>query len=530
MSKVFIYDTTLRDGNQARGVSFSLEDKLMIAQRLDDFGIDYIEGGWPNPTNQTDLLFYPESQKLKLKNARISAFGSTRRAKIRSKNDPGLLCLVKTRAPVITIFGKSWDLHVRQILKTSLEENLRMIEESVVFLKNHCEEVIYDAEHFFDGYKENPEYALKTLFAAADGGADCIVLCDTNGGLLPMECDDIFNKVQTEIQIPLGIHVHNDAGCAEANSLICVARGAGHVQGTINGIGERCGNANLCTIIPDIELKLNRKTVGKAKLKKLRELSLYVSEVANLHHNSRLPFVGESAFSHKGGAHIDGVLKERRSFEHIDPSVVGNERTYILSDQAGGSTIVEKLKTFIPDVNKKDPRVKDLLKQLKDMEGRGYQFEAAEASFRLLAYKAMGMYREPFQFKGFRVIEEKRGEKNPYSEATIQVEADGMLEHTAAEGDGPVNALDNAIRKALSRFYPQIRDIRLTDYKVLVINAKSGTAAKVRVLIESTDGREIWGTVGVSENVIEASWLALIDSLNYKLMMDQDKKRKKRVK
>ncbi|MBN2104423.1 citramalate synthase [bacterium] len=528
MSKVYIYDTTLRDGNQARGVSFSLEDKLMIAQRLDDFRIDYIEGGWPNPTNQTDMQFYPESRKLKLKHARIAAFGSTRRAKIKPEDDPGLSCLVETGAPIITIFGKSWDLHVKQILKTSLDENLRMVEDSVAYLKKHCEEVIYDAEHFFDGYKENPEYALKTLMAAAGGGADWIVLCDTNGGLLPMECDNIFREVKEKIDIHLGIHVHNDSGCAEANTLICVARGAEHVQGTINGIGERCGNANLCTIIPDIELKLNRKTVGKVQLTKLRELSLYVSEVANLHHNSRLPFVGESAFSHKGGAHIDGVLKERRSFEHIDPSSVGNERTYILSDQAGGSTIVEKLNTFIPGVNKKDPRVKGLLKQLKDMEGLGYQFEAAEASFRLLAYKAMGMYKEPFKFRGFRVIEEKRGEKAPYSEATIQVEADGILEHTAAEGDGPVNALDNAIRKALSRFYPQIRDIRLTDYKVLVINAKRGTAAKVRVLIESTDGQEIWGTVGVSENVIEASWLALIDSLNYKLMMTQVKKKKKR--
>jgi len=470
------------------------------------------------------MQFYPESRKLKLKNSRIAAFGSTRRPKVLPKDDPGMHCLVQTEAPVITIFGKSWDLHVLRILKTTLDENLKMIEDSVRYLKQHCDEVIYDAEHFFDGYKENPEYAMKTLCAAAEGGADWIVLCDTNGGMLTRECEQIYMEVQEKIEAPLGVHVHNDSGCAEANSLICVARGARHVQGTINGLGERCGNANLCTIIPDIELKMDLKTVGKNNLKKLRELSLYVSEVANLHHNSRLPFVGEAAFSHKGGAHIDGVLKERRSFEHIDPERVGNERTYILSDQAGGSTIVEKLSTFIPNVDKKDPRVVALLKQLKDMEGAGYQFEAAEASFRLLAYKALGMYKEPFTFKGFRVIEEKRGNLTPYSEATIQVEVDGTTEHTAAEGDGPVNALDNAIRKALSRFYPQIGDIRLTDYKVLVINAKVGTAAKVRVLIETTDSQEIWGTVGVSENVIEASWLALIDSLNYKLMMDQRKK------
>ena len=524
MSKVYIYDTTLRDGNQARGVSLSLEDKLLIARRLDEFGMDYIEGGWPNPTNQTDMQFYPESRKLRLKHARISAFGSTRRAKIRPEDDPGLQCLIGTEAPVITIFGKSWDLHVTHILRTTLDENLTMIQDSVLYLKKFCEEVIYDAEHFFDGYKENPEYALKTLYAAEAGGADWIILCDTNGGMLTRECEKIFTGIQEKISVPLGIHVHNDSGCAEANSLICIARGARQVQGTINGIGERCGNANLCTIIPDIELKMALQTVGKKNLKKLRDLSLFVSEIANLHHNSRLPFVGEAAFSHKGGAHIDGVLKERRSFEHIDPSIVGNERTYILSDQAGGSTIVEKLSTFIPDVNKRDPRVKALLKRLKDMEGNGYQFEAAEASFRLLAYKALDMYQETFTFRGFRVIEEKRGEKRPFSEATIQVEVDGAVEHTAAEGDGPVNALDNAIRKALSRFYPQISDIRLTDYKVLVINAKAGTAAKVRVLIESTDGQEIWGTVGVSENVIEASWLALLDSLNYKLMMDQKRK------
>lgn len=522
MPDVYIYDTTLRDGNQARGVSLSLEDKLLIAQKLDDFGVHYIEGGWPNPTNQVDMQFYPEVRKLNLKTARIAAFGSTRRPKTSAEKDAGLQCLIGTQAPVITIFGKTWDLHVTEIIKTSLDENLRMIEDSIAFLKKHSEEVIYDAEHFFDGFKENEAYAMKTLEAAIQGGADWIVLCDTNGGTLVHEVEEIFLKIKERVDVPLGIHAHNDGGCADANSLICIANGANHVQGTMNGWGERCGNANLCTIIPDIELKLKQKTVGFENLKKLKDLSLYISEMSNVHHDIRAPYVGESAFSHKGGAHIDGVLKERRSFEHTDPSFVGNERTYILSDQAGGSTIVEKLSTFIPDVDKKDPRVKELLVHVKNMESQGYQFEAAEASFRLLAKKAMGMYIEPFQFRGFRVLEEKRANGEPFSEATIQVEVNGEVEHTAAEGDGPVNALDNAIRKALARFYPQMRDIRLTDYKVLVINAKEATAARVRVLIESTDGQEMWGTVGVSTNIIEASWLALIDSLNYKLMRDRE--------
>ena len=527
MPDVFIYDTTLRDGNQARGVSLSLDDKLLIARKLDDLGIHYIEGGWPNATNPTDVNFYPAVSKCKLRHAKVAAFGSTRRPKIKPKDDPGLQSLVETRAPVLTIFGKSWDLHATQVIKTTLDENVRMIEESVSYLKGHCEELIYDAEHFFDGYRANPDYTLKTIDAALSGGADCIVLCDTNGGMLPMQIRDIFLDVKKKFDCPLGIHVHNDSGCAEANTMICVSEGAIHIQGTFNGLGERCGNANLSTMIPDIELKLGLKTIGRKKLRQLKPVSVFISEIANIHHDVRQPFVGEAAFSHKGGAHIDGVLKVRQSFEHIDPELVGNERTYILSDQAGGSTIVEKLSTFIPDINKKDPLVRKLLLKVKKMESEGYQFEAAEASFELLAKRELGLYAEPFDFRGFRVIEEKRSDSTPYSEATIRVEADGAVEHTAAEGDGPINALDNAIRKALSRFYPQISKIRLTDYKVLVIDAKVGTAAKVRVLIESTDGHMYWGTVGVSENIIEASWLALIDSINYKLMKDMERKKRK---
>jgi 2-isopropylmalate synthase len=525
MSTVYIYDTTLRDGNQARGVSLSLEDKILISRKLDNLGVHYIEGGWPNPTNATDMNFYQKIKKIKLKSAKIAAFGSTRRPKISPENDEGLNCMLNTKAPVQTIFGKSWDMHATRIIKTTLDENLKMIEDSIAYLKRNCDEVIYDAEHFFDGYKNNPDYALKTLNAALEGGADWIVLCDTNGSMLPHECEKIFVEVKSKYNCPIGVHMHNDSGCAVANTLICVAKGATHIQGTINGLGERCGNANLCTLIPDIELKMGNKTVGKKNIKQMREVSLFVSEIANVHHDFRQPFVGEAAFSHKGGAHIDGILKEKTSFEHIDPTLVGNERTYILSDQAGGSAIVEKLKTFIPDLDKKGPRVRKLLLKLKQMESKGYQFEVAEASFKLLAKKELGLYKEPFLFKGFRVIEEKRSLNNiPYSEATIKLEADGKIEHTAAEGDGPVNALDNAIRKALSRFYPEISKIRLIDYKVLVINAKAGTEARVRVLIESTDGQEYWGTVGVSENIIEASWLALIDSINYKLMIDQEKK------
>ncbi|MEW6040875.1 MAG: citramalate synthase, partial [Elusimicrobiota bacterium] len=438
----------------------------------------------------------------------------------KAEEDDILKCLVETAAPVLTIFGKSWDLHVTKVIKTTLEENLKMIEESVSYLKKRCEEVIYDAEHFFDGYKKNPEYAMKTLKAAINGGAEWIVLCDTNGGCLPIEYGEVFKKVKSALSCKLGVHNHNDSGCAEANTLVGVEFGAAHIQGTINGLGERCGNANLCTLIPDIELKLGKTSIGRENLKKLTEVSLFVSEIANVHHDYRQPFVGEAAFSHKGGAHIDGVLKESTSFEHIDPTLVGNERTYILSDQSGGSTIVEKLKKFLPDINKKDPAVNRLLLKVKSMEAEGYQFEAAEGSFRLLAKQELGLYREHFKFKGFRITGEKREDGSVFTEATIKVEADGRIEHTASDGDGPVNALDNAIRKALARFYPKINEIRLVDYKVFVINAKAATAAKVRVLIESTDGHEFWGTVGVSENIIEASWEALIASINYKLMKE----------
>ncbi|MCP4622233.1 MAG: citramalate synthase, partial [bacterium] len=516
---ISIYDTTLRDGNQAIGIGFSLADKIRIAERLDDLGLDYIEGGWPNPTNTVDMEFYKCIAKMKLK-ARIAAFGMTKRPDTKAGKDPFLKLLVKTKAPVITIFGKSWDLHVKKVIRCSLKENIDMIADSITYLKKHVDEVIYDAEHFFDGYRMNPSYAMKTLVAAKEAGADVIVLCDTNGGILPLDFMHIFNEVKKEIPVPLGVHMHNDAGCAEANSLIGVDEGAVHIQGTMNGLGERCGNANLCTIIPGLQLKRGHSILKEEQLKKLTETSFFISEIANVSHDVRYPYVGESAFSHKAGAHIDGVRKARESFEHVTPEMVGNSRRFVLSDQAGKGTILEKLNNILPDLNKSDPLVNKLLDEIKKKESKGYHFEAADGTFQLIVQHFMGKTSEPFTVKGFRVIEEKRENGEMFSEATIKVEEKGVLEHTAAEGDGPVNALDNALRKALMKFFPSLKEVKLEDYKVRVLDEREGTAAQVRVLIESSDGKERWGTIGVSTNIIEASWLALIDSLKYKLMKE----------
>ncbi len=520
--KVYLYDTTLRDGSQSRSINFSLEDKLNILKKLDDSGFDYVEGGWPNPTHELDRKFFGEASKMKLKNVRLAAFGSTRRPGIEASGDSQLKALVEAKSPVITIFGKTWDLHALKVIRTTLEENLAMIEDSVSFLSGNCEEVIYDAEHFFDGWKNNRDYALRTLEAAVKGGARWLVLCDTNGGTLPDECAAITAEVARRFDTSLGIHTHNDAGCAVANSLLAVKSGARHVQGTINGFGERCGNADLIAIIPGLEFKYGFGTLGAKKITELTSLSRYVDEVANQHSDPRKPYVGAYAFAHKGGAHIDGVLKEATSFEHMPPESVGNERSFVISDQSGASTLVSKIQKYIPDVDKKNPLVKDLLVKVKDMEAEGYQFESAEGSFRLLVEKAFGRYAEPFSCEGFRVFEEQSisRTKELSAEATIKVICKGEEFHTAAEGDGPVNAMDNAIRKALTNFYPQLASMGLIDYKVLVINGEDGTSAKVRVLIESADDEESWGTVGVSTNIIEASWIALIDALNYKLLKD----------
>lgn len=516
--KIEIYDTTLRDGNQALNVSFSLEDKLLVAEKLYNLGVHYIEGGWPNSTNKTDIEFFKQVRKSGLR-SKITAFGSTRRPNISPAKDNFLKTLLKADVPVITIFGKCWDLHVKDVIRTSLDENLRMIESSCSYLKKRCESVFFDAEHFFNGYQENPQYALKVLNAAINGGADRLILCDTNGGMLPMEIQEVFRKVRRTIpDVILGIHAHNDSGNATANSLIAVQEGAVQIHGTINGLGERCGNADLCSLIPNLSLKMGRTTIPARKLPKLRSVSLFVSEIANLVPNIRQPYVGESAFTHKAGPHIDGVLKNSRSFEHVSPQEVGNDRKYILSNQAGGSAVVEKLKKVKPDINKKDKLVKKLLKEIKSLEDGGYQFEAADGSFQLLAKRKLGLFKELFKFKGFRVIIEKRENGENFAEATIKVKKGREIVHTAAEGDGPVNALDNAVRKALVQFYPQLKNVSLEDFKVRVLDGRDGTSAKVRVLIESHDGKEHWGTIGVSPNIIEASWIALLDSLNYKIM------------
>jgi len=519
---VTIYDTTLRDGNQGLGISLSLKDKLNIAIKLNELGVHYIEGGWPNPTNVIDTEFYKEIKKYHL-TSKITAFGSTRRPKIKACDDQNLNMLIATDAPVVTIFGKSWDLHVTQVLGTTLDENIDMISDSINYLKNNVGEVIYDAEHFFDGYKANPKYAIKTLMAAYNNGASTVVLCDTNGGLLPEELQDIFQEVLNFLpkDVKLGVHFHNDSGCADANSYLGVMLGASQVQGTINGYGERCGNANLCTVIPNLQLKRNMEIISSHQLKLLKETSVFVSEIANITHNIRLPYVGKSAFSHKAGSHADGVRKISSSFEHISPKEVGNARQFIVSDQAGSSTIVEKLKNIVPNIDKKSKEVQLILSKIKQLESEGYQYEAAEASFEIIAREILGQFVNPFEVIGFRVIEEKSEKGGIFSEATIKIRDDKITVHTAADGNGPVNALDNALRKALVEFYPSINSVSLEDYKVRVLDETKGTAAKVRVLIESSDGKRKWGTVGVSKNVIEASWLALIDSMKYKLMMDK---------
>jgi 2-isopropylmalate synthase len=518
-SGVTLYDTTLRDGNQGLGVHLSLSDKLRITKKLDELGVHYIEGGWPNPTNEIDTGYYREVKKLRL-SAKIAAFGSTRRPGIAPAGDEFLRALVASEAPVITMFGKTWDLHVEKVLRTTRDENVAMIGETIAFCKKYAGEVIYDAEHFFDGYRANPGYAIATLLAAQQAGADLIVLCDTNGGLLPDEFLTIWREVVPKVASRLGIHVHNDSGCADAISCLAVIEGAAQVQGTINGLGERCGNANLCTIIPNLQLKRGVPLISGEQLAQLRPVSLFVAEVANMIPAVGQPYVGEAAFSHKAGAHADAVRKVRESFEHVAPEAVGHARQFVVSHQAGSSTMLEKLATICPNLDKKDPRVKKLLFHIKDLETSGYQFEAAEGSFELIARQMLGQFPEPFSVLEFRVIEEKRQNGEAYSEATIKVRENDHVEHTAAEGDGPVNALDNALRKALVRLFPSLAEVKLEDFKVRVLDGRDGTGAKVRVLIESSDGSSRWGTVGVSTNIIEASWLALIDALKYKLMKE----------
>lgn len=513
---VLLYDTTLRDGTQQAGVAFSLKDKIKIVEKLDDFGVHYIEGGWPG-SNPKDIELFRHFKGKKLKRARLAAFGSTRRPGVKAEEDGNLEALLASGTPVATIFGKSWDFHVTEALGTTLEENLAMIRESVAYLKARGREVIYDAEHFFDGFAANPDYALRTLQGALEGGADCIVLCDTNGGSLTNELAAAVRRVREVIDLPLGIHAHNDSGLAVANSLESVRLGVRHVQGTINGYGERCGNANLCTIIPNIQLKLGLNCVDDRKLDGLVGVSRFVSELANLSHDPSYPFVGNNAFTHKGGIHVSAILKHHATYEHINPERVGNERRVSVSELSGRSNLFYKAEELGLELDRKDPRVQVLLTRVKDLEYEGFQFEAAEASFELLARRALEVHDRCFILEGFRIITEKRANGEPYSEATIKVQVGDQVVHTASEGDGPVHALDNALRKALAGFFPRLKDIRLIDYKVRVLEEKAGTAARVRVLIESADDGDSWSTIGVSTNIIEASWQALIDSIEYGL-------------
>ena len=520
MQKVKIYDTTLRDGTQGEGISFSMADKIRIAEKLDDLGVHYIEGGWPG-SNPKDIEFFEDIKKVKLKTSKIAAFGSTRRKNVKASEDSNIKRLLEASTPVLTIFGKSWLLHVHEVLHATPEENLEMIGDTVRYLKSKGKEVIYDAEHFFDGYKDNAEYAVKTIKEAFDSGADCIVLCDTNGGTLPSELKQIIEAVKKQVKAPLGIHVHNDSGMAVANTIMSVELGIVQVQGTINGYGERCGNADLCSIIPNIKIKMGIACISDKQLEKLLEVSRFIDELANLRHNSKLPYVGESAFAHKGGMHVDAVEKNPRSFEHVEPELVGNQRRILISELSGKATIQMKAKEFGIDLTKDTPKVREILDTIKQLEHQGYEFEAAEGSFELLIKKALKRHKKFFDLEGFRTIVEKREDNRVTTEATIKVRVKDKVVHTAGEGDGPVNALDNALRKALEQFYPVIKKVRLVDYKVRVVNPKQGTAARVLVLIESADEKDIWGTVGVSENIIEASWQALVDSVEYKLLREE---------
>ena len=517
MSDVKIYDTTLRDGSQAEGISFTVEDKIRIAHKLDELGVHYVEGGWPG-SNPRDIDFFERVQRAHFSQTRITAFGSTRYPDKKVEDDIVLQALLKTETQVVTLFGKTWALHVREALSTSLDENLRMIFESIAYLKKQRDEVLFDAEHFFDGYKDNPEYAIKAVKEAESAGADWIVLCDTNGGTLPHEVRCIFEEVKKTISVRMGIHAHNDSELAVANSLIAIQAGAEQVQGTINGFGERCGNANLVSIIPNLKIKMGIDCVTDAQLQSLKEVSAFVDELANKAHWDHQPFVGRSAFAHKGGVHVSAVRKNPQTYEHIEPEKVGNHQRILVSDLAGKGNVLHKAKEYGLDVDDKDPNVQKILASLKESENLGFQYEGAEASFELMMRDALGQKDVFFEFIGFRVIVEKRKEdEESISEATVKLRVNGIQEVSAAEGTGPVNALDKAIKKALVKFYPELEEVNLYDYKVRILEAKKGTRAKTRVLVESGDHHTRWGTVGVSENIIEASWQALIDSIDYKL-------------
>lgn len=524
MTQIHLFDSTLRDGAQAQGISYSVEDKLKIVQALDDLGVSYIEAGNPG-SNPKDMEFFKRAADLRLKHARIIAFGATRKVGIEAAADSNLQSLLKAGTDALCIFGKSWDYQVTDILRTTLEENLAMIADTIRYLKQQGKEVVFDAEHFFDGYKANPEYSLRALAAAAEAGADCLVLCDTNGGTFPDEIFSITQTVRQRFKTTIGIHCHNDGEMAVANSIRAVQAGATQVQGTINGIGERCGNANLCSILPNLQIKLGYTCISAENMRHLTPVARFVSEIANIIHNEKAPYVGNDAFAHKGGMHIDAVHKNPVSYEHINPETVGNARHILMSEVAGRSTLLAKINALDPSLKKDSPQTQKVLDRLKELEHEGYQFETAESSFELVLRKELGLYQPFFERKDFKVIvsEPSDNAHGINSSAMIKIAVGTQEEITAAEGDGPVNALDKAVRKALERFYPSIRDIKLTDYKVRVLNSDQASAAKVRVLIESSDHQASWTTIGVSTDIIDASWRALVDAIEYKLLRDQQK-------
>lgn len=515
--QIYIYDTTLRDGTQGEGVSLSVDDKLKIAKKLDSLGVHYIEGGWPG-SNPKDMEFFHRAMKLDLKQAKISAFGSTRRAGITAEEDANLQMILESGVEVVAIFGKSWDFHVTDALGTTLEENLNMIYDSVRFLKENGLTVFYDAEHFFDGYKRNPDYAMETIRKAAEAGADCLALCDTNGGSLPQEITEIVKRVRSELNTDVGIHCHNDGGLAVANSLTAVEAGAVQVQGTINGFGERCGNADLISILPNLQLKLGYQVVSEEQIKQLTNVSRYVFEIANIAPPNFQPFVGVSAFAHKGGMHVSAILKAGETYEHIRPEVVGNTRRVLVSELSGQSNLLFKAQEMNLNLDKSSPEGRKIIQKIKELEHQGYQYEGAEASFELLLRQGLGEYQEIFTVESVKILMEKKQDGEAMTEATVKLRVQDNIIHTVAEGNGPVNALDNALRKALEQFFPAIHEMYLSDYKVRVLSEHEATASKVRVLIESTDGKDSWSTVGVSSNVIEASWEALLDSMKYILL------------
>lgn len=517
MDQVKIFDTTLRDGTQGEGISLTVEDKLKIAQKLDALGVHYIEGGWPGSNNK-DIEFFKRVQELSLKHAKISAFGSTRRKGSPAQDDLNLNRIVESGATAASIFGKSWDFHVETAIQTTLEENLAMIYDSVAYLKQNGLEVIYLAEHFFDGFKHNEVYALETIRRAEAAGADWVVLCDTNGGTLPEGIASTVSRVCSELAVPVGIHAHNDCELGVANTLAAVAAGARQVQGTFNGLGERCGNANLCSVIPNLQLKLNYRCISDEQLANLAGTARFISEVANIHIPPNQPYVGASAFAHKGGIHVSAILKASRTYEHIAPELVGNKQRVLVSELAGQSNLLAKAQELRLDLSKQTEKTKQVIEQIKNLEHQGYQFEGADASLELLLREAFGELEHIFSLESFKLLVEKSGDHPFVSEAIVKVNVHGETVFTAAEGNGPVNALDSALRKALVKHYPDIAGMHLTDYKVRVIDEKDATAAKVRVLIESTDFKSSWSTVGVSGNIIEASWQALVDSIRYSLI------------